>query len=735
MVDAHVHKILTGVRKRWRRDRLSIPVPHSGRWKEAGARQRISLALLLGGVFLAAATYGAFRFTETDRERDLHAWQSQLGIVADSRTAAVEGWLQNQFAGLTQIAQNTALQLYFTQITTASAVPDKAETDIARAGYLNNLLTVIANRMGFDQAPKGPRVAANVDRIGVSGIALVTQEGRVITATANMPSLQGRILNSLSKGVQGEPHLLDLFQDKLGKYSIGFAVPIFAVQAENTGAGQVGWVVGVKHAAAELFPLLKQPGAVWKSAEALLVRRVQSGVEYVSPTQAGDNVLGRIFAIDTPSLAAAYGLEKPGGFAIRRDYKGQDVLLSVRKIRTAPWTLLYKIDREEALGPSDERTQRTLIWVIVSFIAVIAIVVAAWRHGTSVKAARAKEKAETLARRYEAQSDFLKLVTDSQPAAMFIVDKDDRYKFANRVAAEGAGIGVDDLLGKPLANVLGPAAAKRYGALNIKVRDSGERHTDVYKSGSNGDLRVIQSEHIPIAHDEPAVSAASTSDIRPGILIVEEDITIAVAEKERRERTLQQLVSTLLAFLDRRDPHAADHSARVAALAHAVTLEMGLGEDDATTAQTAGQLMNLGKALVPSEILTRESTLTEDEMRLVRDSLQSGVDLLGGVEFDGPVVKTLQQINERWDGSGSPAGLSGDDILVTAQIVAASNAFVALTSERSWRDGTDSKNAAGQLLQEADCAFERRVVSALINLVDNREVPLTADVISGRVAS
>jgi HD-GYP domain-containing protein (c-di-GMP phosphodiesterase class II) len=113
--------------------------------------------------------------------------------------------------------------------------------------------------------------------------------------------------------------------------------------------------------------------------------------------------------------------------------------------------------------------------------------------------------------------------------------------------------------------------------------------------------------------------------------------------------------------------------------------------------------------------------LAEDEMRLVRDSLQHGADLLEGVEFDGPVVRTLRQIHERWDGSGTPLGLSGDDILITAQIVAAANAFVALTSERAWRSGTDGENAAGELMKEAGRAFTRRVVSALINIVDNRE--------------
>lgn len=695
---------------------MSVSEAQFGHWGPSRARRKIGTAVLLCAVLTAVAIYGAFRLAHDDRQREVQVWQSKLGIVADSRAAAVDGWLQSQFAGLTQIAQNNALQLYFTQMTANLDNIDKSDTDIARAGYLRNLLTVMAHRMGFDQAPHGPNVAANVPRIGVAGIALLAMDGRLIAATEGMPSLQDRVLNDLSPDPAGETRLLDLYLDSTGHHSIGFAAPIFSVQAQGHRTDQLGWVIGIKRAAADLYPLLIQPGAVWRSAEALLVRRVDAGIEYLSPTRAADNAIGRLLAADTPNLAAAFAIENPGGFGIRRDYQGRDVLVSARKIRAAPWTLYYKIDRAEALGPSDDRTWRLLIWLLGGITAVIAVVVAAWRHGTSLRAARAAEKAETMARKFEAQSQFLKLITDSQPAAMFIVDQEDRYKFANRVAADGAGIGEHDLLGKSLASVLGPGAAQRYIDLNREVRHSGERRIEIHQSGSNGDLRVVQSEHIPITAD--------VTDVEPGIMVVEEDITVAVAEKERRERTLQQLIGTLVAILDRRDPHAADHSARVSVLAHAISLEMGLSETDANTARIAGQLMNLGKALIPEELLTRDGHLAEDELRLVRDSLHHSADLLQDVEFDGPVVETLRQMQEKWDGSGTPRGLAGGDILITAQIVALANAFVALTSDRAWRAGTSSEEAADQLMKEAGSAFTRRVISALINLVDNRHLPV-----------
>jgi HD-GYP domain-containing protein (c-di-GMP phosphodiesterase class II) len=205
-----------------------------------------------------------------------------------------------------------------------------------------------------------------------------------------------------------------------------------------------------------------------------------------------------------------------------------------------------------------------------------------------------------------------------------------------------------------------------------------------------------------------------------GVLVIDQDITQAVAERERRERNLQQLVQTLVTVVDRRDPHAAHHSSRVAIAARATAGEMGLEEVLVETAAIAGSLLNLGKILVPSQLLTKEGQLSEEEMRTVRDSIQTSAELIEGIEFDGPVVETLRQAQERWDGSGVPRGLKGDQILVTARIIAVANAFVAIVSPRAHRPGVDFDAAVESLLKQIGSAFDRAVVAALIHYMDNR---------------
>jgi HD-GYP domain-containing protein (c-di-GMP phosphodiesterase class II) len=137
------------------------------------------------------------------------------------------------------------------------------------------------------------------------------------------------------------------------------------------------------------------------------------------------------------------------------------------------------------------------------------------------------------------------------------------------------------------------------------------------------------------------------------------------------------------------------------------------------TARRAGQLMNVGKITVPPEILTKTGPLTEADREILANSLSVSAEIIGNVPFPGPVADTIRQISEHWDGSG-PLGLKGEEILVTARIVAVANAFVAMVSTRAYRDALAFDDACDALHAREEAAFDRRPVSALINIIDNR---------------
>ena len=677
-------------------------------------RAGITFGLVALGIVVAAVigVILVFYFVGIERDRDLRAWQDRLGIVADSRVAAVNNWVEQQYANLNALAQNASLQIYMTELSLSAGDKTKVTEAAAQAGYLRNLLVAKAEQYGFTGPPVGPEVNANVKRPGIAGIALVDTDNKIVVATPQMPPLEGALRDFLAAIPRGSRGATSLYLNPSGNPSMGFAVPIFVVQSEGNASQQIGTVIGVKEVGSELFPLLKQPGETEKTAETYLVESNGSVIQYLSPLMDGTPALRRKLAFSTPELDAAFAASKPGDYAIKIDYRGEKVLVTGRRVALMPWTLIHKVDRKEALADSDARSVRLLTVFLLAIAGVSAALLAVWWHGSSRRARDAASQYHTLANRYEKQSRFLQLVTDSQPNAIFIVDEETgKLRFANRAVAERSGVTAADLIGKTMAAVFGPGEAKRYQRHNERAAETNAPFAAVDRVVIGEEPHVLQAEHIPLA---------KTESEEGGILVVERDITAAVTERERRERVLRQLVRTLVAVVDRRDPFAANHSMRVGAVSRAIAEEMGLDPVTVDTAEIVGSLMNFGKILVPEGVLTRAGSLSEDEMRRVRDSLQTTADLLAGIEFDGPVVEALRQLQERWDGSGGPKGLKGEEIVLAARIVAVANAFVAMVSPRAYRPGVGFDQATETLLTQAGKVFDRRVVSALVNYLDNR---------------
>lgn len=670
----------------------------------------LSIMSLTGAAIAVAALVGVvmvFLFADAERARDQQAWEERLGIIAETRGTEIEKWVESQYRELSGLAENASLQLYMSELVrnrnSAGQAPPQAD-------YLRNLLTVIADRAGYKSTLKGPDVNANVNRLAVAGIALVDASGRIVVATQGMPPLDGAVSRDLVRPATDTRGFLDIRKEPSGEFVIGFSVPVYAVQEADRGARPIGRVVGIRQVADGLYPLLAQPGFAWKSGEIYMTRRKTGSIEYLSPRRENRAPLTGTQSADGNTIVAALAARGPLTFGMANDYRGEEVVFAGRRVAETPWTVIVKIAKSEALGQSEAR-RTTLIAAFLILIALVVVgLIAVWRHGTSLRASEAASRYRDMSQRYEAQSRFLRLVADSQPNPMFIVDEENRFRFANHAAANQAEADDSELIGKSLKSVLGPAEARRYEEPANNAFETGSIVSRIHRSGSNGDLRVVQAEHIPV-FDGP--------DFDNGVLVIEQDITGAVSEREHREAALKQLVRTLLTVVDSRDPFAANHSIQVAVVARAVAEEMGLEDVMVETAETAGSLMNVGKLLVPADILTKPGDLGEDEVRQIRDSLAAGAGLLEGVPFDGPVVDTLRQMTERWDGTGGPLGLAGDDIIVTARIVAVANAFVAILNPRAWRPGVDFDQALDAMQAASGKEFDRAVVAALINRLEN----------------
>ena len=679
----------------------------------------IGLLLLVAG-----AVYFSFKFVDAERERELQAWQIRLGIVADGRAAAVSEWVDQNFATLRELTENASLQLYLTELSLAQGDKSAVTDEPAQATFLRNLLVATSERSGFKPPVQAGEVSANVEKAGSAGLGLINGDGQPLVATPYMPLLQPKQKAMVANALEGKPAVIDVHKGGSNLPTVGFALPIFGVQADE-GAKGIGAVVGLRVLGRDLFNRLKQPGETSKTSETYLIRKEGRSIQYISPLADGTAPLERSLTIETPELVDAYVLERPGGFAVRRDYKGTDVLFVSRAIANLPWILVRKISRAEALEATETRLKTILIVFVLIIIGVTVAIIAVWRHGTSVRATQAAERFRISSERFENISKFMRLVTNSQPNEIAAVDGTTTYTFANEPAAAVAGITPEDMMGKTMASVMGPVKAKFFEQVNRNILrnfadleeqelpDSRERaresHVHTFE-GEDDSFEVIKSDHIPLRGDR---------DHPPGVLMVLSDITELTHERRRSEQMTRQLINTIVNVVDQRDPYSSHHSSRVAQVARAIAEEMDLSQEDANTVDLAGNLLSLGKIFVPTVVLGKgEEDMTPEENSMVANSYMVSAELLKDIPFDGPVVEAIRQSGERVDGAG-PLGLKDEQILMTARIVNVANMFVRKISARAYREGLTFEEVSNVLLQSSGTQFDRKPVSALINFLDN----------------
>lgn len=670
------------------------------------ARSQVLFWVCVVLVVAAIAAVQAFRIADAEYKRDLRQWEIRMGITADIRAAAAREWVDRQKAELAAVADNTSLRLYITELEDAGSGADAAE-----AQYLNNYIVDTARKSGFVDEAKPALAPASVEYHGRAGMALLDKQGRAVVTTDGMPALSGELQQALAAAPRGEVSMKDIYLDATGKPAIMFIAPVFGVQGEVSPDAQIGTVVGIKPVD-ELYTLLKRPQVLEKTAETLLIRVQGQVAEYISPLADGAAPLERKLDLATDkNYDVAFAVKQPERFGIKRDYAFHDVLMTSRKVEGTPWLLLHKIDRKEALEESDQR-RASIITLSLMGIGLMALVVfAVWRHGASVRYRH-------MATRFRSQERLLRLVTDNQPDSMYILDKDNRYRFANLKAAHEAESSKEDMMNKTVGAVLGAAYAQELSAVVNHVLEAHEKITHIRRvADEQGRFkRVLQARYIPLER----VPRVLTGGEVPGVLVVEQDITAAITERERRERLLGDLVETLVMVVDKRDKYSAYHSKKVAVISDAIGREMRLDEVSVETVRQAALLMNLGKVMLPVALLTKKGKLTAAEKNEIAKAVASTADYLEGMEFNGPVVETIRQAQEHMDGSG-PLGLKGDAITLTAQIISLANDFVAMISPRAYRDAIRKDKALEQLMEQVGARYHRKVVVALVNYIENTE--------------
>jgi diguanylate cyclase (GGDEF)-like protein/putative nucleotidyltransferase with HDIG domain len=180
--------------------------------------------------------------------------------------------------------------------------------------------------------------------------------------------------------------------------------------------------------------------------------------------------------------------------------------------------------------------------------------------------------------------------------------------------------------------------------------------------------------------------------------------------------------ASLARAVDARDVYTGSHSQRVAELAARMARRLGLPEEDVELTRLAGSLHDLGKLAIPEEILRKPGPLTEPERMVLERHPQIGFRMLESLGVD-PVAEWVLHHHERWDGSGYPDGLPGEEIPLGARIIFVADAYDAMTSERVYRRRVAPTEAIVELKRCAGTQFDPEIVDAIAEEIGEQVEP------------
>ncbi len=238
----------------------------------------------------------------------------------------------------------------------------------------------------------------------------------------------------------------------------------------------------------------------------------------------------------------------------------------------------------------------------------------------------------------------------------------------------------------------------------------------------------------PIIYEHDCLGVLAVDNIKTKRPLVQSDISllmgiapeIAISIRnalliEVKERQFQNILQVLAASIDARDFLTAGHSEDVTKYAVNIAREMGLGKDYCEVIRVAALLHDYGKIAIKDEILKKDGRLTAEEYNEIKKHASKTREILEQINFEG-IYKEVPQIagahHEKYNGTGYPDGLKGDQIPLGARILAVADVFEAVTAKRHYRDPMPLNDAYELLKSEKNEHFDGRVVDAFFRVIN-----------------
>jgi diguanylate cyclase (GGDEF)-like protein len=401
---------------------------------------------------------------------------------------------------------------------------------------------------------------------------------------------------------------------------------------------------------------------------------------------------------------------------------------------------------KQMIGAATERAERIAaeqahranrLTVLIGLIGGLATLWLLWRVerglDASRRAASLSKQAERLGKeashdlltglpnRRQLLRDLADTLDDRKPAALALIDLDG-FKTYNDTFGHVQGDLLLERLGEKLAAAVARGCAYRLGGDEFCALLADDEHLPAVLTAirlaleERGDSFVVTASagvvHLPTEAGDPT-EALRIADTR-------------MYENKRggRTSTVSQTTELARTVIAEHDLGLHEHSNGVAAIAEAVGTELGLDGPRLVDLRRVADLHDIGKVGVPSTILDRHDSLDEQEWHFIHQHTLIGERILASAPALAPIARLVRSTHERFDGTGYPDGLAGDDIPLLSRIVFVCDSWDAMTKGcRPYRTQLAPEQAEAELRKHAGTQFDPTVVDAALAVIRDRQAP------------
>jgi len=201
------------------------------------------------------------------------------------------------------------------------------------------------------------------------------------------------------------------------------------------------------------------------------------------------------------------------------------------------------------------------------------------------------------------------------------------------------------------------------------------------------------------------------------------DLQAKVEEKTRQYQELAlESIFAIVNIIEAKDEITEGHSVRVAGYSMALAKAMGYDDERVEEVYQTGLLHDVGKIGIPDLILKKEGKLTNEEYGEIKEHTSIGGHILAAIETMGYLADGAKYHHERYDGTGYPQGLKGDEIPEIGRIIAVADVFDALVSKRHYKEPMDIETAKQEIIRGSGTQFDPKIVEVFLRLMEDGTV-------------